>query len=145
MSTYVYDNQEFSSIKALAQYMGINQQTLTARLRRGMPIETACQKTDFRCSYYLDNNIPKSITQVCREQEKNSKLVRNRLKYGYTLNEALNRPKKITRQGKPVVVNGILYNSIASALQKLDLVQKETTVRRRLKAGMKPDDAFRFE
>ena len=35
-NTYVYDNKEFHSIKALAQYTGKNEKTITARLRQGM-------------------------------------------------------------------------------------------------------------
>lgn len=82
---------------------------------------------------------------ICREQAKNADLIRNRLKYGYSLNDALNKPKKISKQGMSIVVNGILYNSVASALRGLNLLHKESTVRRRLKLGMKPDEAFRFE
>jgi len=53
-----------------------------------------------RCSYHLDNEERKSIVQICDEQSKDASLVRNRMKYGYSLNDALNKPKKITRQGK---------------------------------------------
>ena len=38
-----------------------------------------------------------------------------------------------------------LYNSIALACRKLGLQEKESTIRRRLRAGFKPDDAFDFE
>lgn len=142
---YVYEGREFSSIRKLSEYVNVNEKTLTARLRKGMSVEEACQKADLRCSYYVDGGKEKPITQICREQAKNADLIRNRLKYGYSLNDALNKPKKISKQGIPVVVNGILYNSVASALRGLNLLHKESTVRRRLKLGMKPDEAFRFE
>jgi hypothetical protein len=142
---YVYEGREFSSIRKLSEYVNINEKTLTARLRKGMSVEEACQKADLRCSYYVDGGKEKSIAQICREQAKNADLIRNRLKYGYSLNDALNKPKKISKQGIPIVVNGILYNSIASALRGLNLLHKESTVRRRLKLGMKPDEAFQFE
>ena len=86
--------------------------------------------------------INKSISEICKEQEKDAALVKNRLKYGYSLEDALNRPKKITRQGIPIVVKGILYHSIASALDKLEMRDKESTIRRRLKEGRAPDEAF---
>lgn len=142
---YVYEGREFSSIRKLSEYVNVNEKTLTARLRKGMPVEEACRKADLRCSYYVEGGKEKSIIQICREQAKNADLIRNRLKYGYSLNDALNKPKKISKQGIPIVVNGILYNSVASALRGLNLVHKESTVRRRLKLGMKPDEAFRFE
>lgn len=142
---YIYEGREFYSIKKLSEYVNVNEKTITARLRKGMSVEEACKKKDLRCSYHMDDDIEKSITQICREQSKDADLVRNRLKYGYSLNEALNKPKKISKQGKPIVVQGVLYNSIASALKKMNLSHKESTVRRRLKLGMKPDDAFWFE
>lgn len=142
---YVYEGREFSSIRKLSGYVNVNEKTLTARLRKGMSVEEACRKADLRCSYYVDGGKEKSITQICREQAKNADLIRNRLKYGYSLNDALNKPKRVSKQGMPIVVNGILYNSVASALRGLNLVHKESTVRKRLKLGMKPDEAFRFE
>ena len=45
----------------------------------------------------------------------------------------------------PIVVDGILYNSISEAVRKLDLVNKESTIRRRLRAGWNPDSAFKFK
>lgn len=141
---YQYDGKEFSSIKELAEYVDMNEKTLTARLRRGMSIEEACDQSDFRCSYYEDGDARKSIAQICKEQKKDAALIRNRLSYGYSFNDALNTPKKISRQGRPIVVNGILYNSIAAALRKMNLSHKESTVRRRLKKGMKPEEAFDF-
>ena len=71
--------------------------------------------------------------------------MRNRLKYGYSLNEALNNPKKISKQGTPIVVNGIFYNSISSAIKQLNMSDKESTIRRRLRAGIIPDIAFQKE
>lgn len=138
--TYIYEGKMFTSIRSLAGYAGINEKTLTARLRRGMPVDAACEKTDFRCSY-TDG---KSITQTCGEKKKDPDLVRNRLRHGYSMFDALNKPKKITKQGKPIVVNGILYNSIAHALRELGLENRESTVRGRLKAGYPPNEAFLF-
>jgi len=141
---YKYDGKEFFSIKALSEYTKINEKTLTARLRRGMPIENACENTDLRCSYHLDGGVKKSVTQICREHSKNVDLVKNRLRYGYSLNDALNKPKKISKQGIPIVVNGILYNSIAEAVRKLHLTHKESTIRRKLKEGIKTDQLFKM-
>lgn len=144
-NVYHYDDKTFSSIKALAAYTGINEKTLTARLRRGMSMEAACQKQLFNCTYYMDGGIVKSLSQVCIDHGKDAGLVRNRLKRNYSLNKALNSPKKIAKQGKPVVVNGILYNSIAEAARKLGLSHKESTIRSRLRAGWNNNDAFNFE
>ncbi len=144
MRTYEYDNKQFNSIKSLAAYVGIHEKTLTARLRKGMSLEDACNKKDFRCTYLDYKGKEKSIAGLCSENNKDKDLVKNRLKYGYSLNDALNKPKKVSRQGQPVVVNGVLYNSISEALRKLNLVKKESTIRSRLRAGWKINDAFDF-
>lgn len=93
-NTYLYNNIEFYSIKSLATYVGVGEKTITARLRRGMTVEEACQKKDLRCHLYPDGDEEKSISKICKEQIKDSDLIYNRLKRGYTLNEALNKPKK---------------------------------------------------
>lgn len=135
---YEYDNKKFTSISQLAAYTGVNVKTLTARLRRGMNIEDACKQTDCRCTYFED----KSITQICKENCKSRELVSNRLKYGYSLHDALNCPKKITRQGAAITVNGILYNSLAAAIRAYGLQHKESTIRRRIKSGENPTNLF---
>lgn len=142
---YEYDGKCFRSIKQLSQYVGINEKTLTARLRKGLSVKQACDNKDLRCRYFEDNEHEKSIEEICKEQSKDSSLVRNRLRYGYSMNDALNKPKKVSKQGIPIVVNGKLYNSISAALKQLGLLSKESTVRRRLREGMKPDDAFSFD
>lgn len=142
---YEVDGLIFHSIKELSKHSGKHEKTIAARLRKGMTPQEACSKTDFRCNYYEDNGEKKSISQICVEQSKDTELIRNRLKYGYSLKEALNRPKKVSRQGQPIVVYGILYNSISDACRRLNRVDKEGTIRSRLRAGKTPDEAFRFE
>lgn len=144
-NTYAYKEKDFHSLKELSKYVKINEKTLAARIRRGMSIDEACAAKDFRCHYFNIDGEEKSITQVCEDQAKDAALVSNRMKYGYSMHEALNKPKKVTKQGKPIVVNGILYNSVAEAIRKLELPEKESTIRRRLASGEIPDNAFSFD
>ena len=137
---YIYQGQKFSSVKSLARYVGINEKTLMARLHRGLDIEKACEATDFRCTYYDG----KSLSQMCREKQKSKELVGNRIKYGYSLEEALNRPKCITKQGRPVKVKGVAYASVIQAIRALGLTEKEATIRSRLHLGWNIDSAFEF-
>lgn len=143
-NVYKYDGKEFFSIKELSEYAKINEKTLTARLRRGMTIENACKNTDLRCSYYLDGNVSKSVIQICRDHSKNADLIRNRLRYGYSLSDALNKPKKVSRQGTPIVANGVLYKSVAEAARKLNLTHKESMIRRKLKEGLTMDEVLKL-
>lgn len=144
-NVYEIDGMKFYSINELAEYSGVHEKTITARLRRGMSVEEACRNKDLRCTYHSYGNEEKSLCRICEEEEKNPELVRNRLKYGYTLKDALNKPKKISKQGKPIIVNGVLYNSISMACRKLKLEDKENTIRSRLYAGKTPNEAFHFE
>lgn len=143
-NVYSIDGKDFYSIKELADYVGKNEKTITARLRRGMSVEEACDLKDLRCKYLPHKNEEKALCKICEEEEKDRELVQNRLKYGYSLNDALNKPKKISKQGQPIVVNDVLYNSIAMACRKLGLEDKENTIRSRLRAGKTPEEAFRF-
>lgn len=143
-NTYEADGLVFHSIKELAKYSGVHEKTITARLRGGMTPQEACKKTDLRCRYFCDGGQEKSVVQICDEHIKDPELVRNRLKYGYSMKDALNKPKKISRQGKPIVVHGILYNSISEACRKRKVTEKENTVRSRLRAGKTPEEAFSF-
>lgn len=143
-NNYEVDGLIFHSIKELSKYSEVHEKTITARLRRGMSPQEACQKTDLRCTYYNDGNEKKSIAKICDEQSKDTELVRNRLKYGFSLKDALNTPKRISRQGKPIIVHGILYNSISEACRKLKRTDKESTIRSRLRVGKTPEDAFSF-
>lgn len=140
---YTYDGRTFPSIKSLAAYTGMNAKTLTARLRRGMEVEEACKQTDFRCRYFKEGDMEKSLVQLCRDHQKDKDLVRNRLIYGYSIDEALNSPKKITKQGEPVLVFGIRYDSLAAAVRKFNLQPKESKIRRHIKMGRAPDTVFR--
>lgn len=142
---YFHGGKEFHSIKALAEYVGLNEKTLTARLRKGMPLKEACSAADLRCHYNQMDGVEKSIAQICKERQKDQNLIYNRLKYGYSLEDALNKPKKISRQGLPIIVNGILYDSIADATRKLNLTEKESTIRSRLRLGFSLDEAFEFD
>lgn len=141
---YMVDDLEFHSIKDMSKHSGVHAKTITKRLQKGMSPQEACQKTDLRCRYMPYENEEKSISQICDEREKDETLVRNRLKYGYSLKDALDTPKKITRQGKPIEVYGISYNSVSEACRKRKLEDKEGTIRSRLRAGKTPEEAFSF-
>lgn len=98
---YEFDGREFTSIKHLSEYCGVHEKTITARLRRGFSVEKACEKIDLRHSLYEHQGETKPLCQICKEEEKDYYLVSNRLKYGYSLEKALNKKKIITRQGNP--------------------------------------------
>lgn len=127
---YILDGKEFTSIRSLSQHSKVNEKTITARLRRGWSVEEACRPGDRRSSWDV------TLNQVCRDQKKNSDLVRNRLSRGYNLHDALNKPKSITKQGKSVVVDGVLYNSIMDAIRAYGMEKRENAIRAKMARGV---------
>lgn len=93
-------------------------------------------------SFFIEDDREKSITEICKDNDKNYGLVQDRLKYGYNMKDALNTPKKVTKQGSPVVVDGILYNSLAAAIRKYNLEEKEQKIRLRIRKGRDPTEVF---
>lgn len=105
-------------------YLGRTKQPLQSRIRRGMSIDKACTTKDLRCHYFNIDGEEKSITQVCEDQRKDAELVSNRLKYGYSMHDALNKPKKVTKQGKAIVEMGFYIIQLLKLLESLDYQRK---------------------
>ena len=141
---YYFDNKEFSSLRKLAKYVGMNEKTLTKRLQRGVPLEEAC-KPKLMGRVYTKISPEDSISSLCRKKKIDKHLIYNRRRYGYSEKDAFNKPKKISKQGRPIVVNGVIYASASLAMRELGLEERESTIRSRLRAGKSPDEAFRFD
>lgn len=144
MGNYLYDGKMFTSLKALSKYCGVYEKTISYRIHHGMTLEEACVNKKYSCNYSYDDSKEKSLIDLCKDKKKDIELVQNRLSRGYTIQEALNKPKKVTKQGKSVLVDGTLYNSVSEACRELKLEVKESTIRRRLLKGWNADDAFKF-
>lgn len=141
---YEYDGEKFSSIKKLARYVGLNEKTLTKRLQKGMSLDEACNPK-LKGRVYTKVSPEDSISSLCRKKKIDRSLIYNRRRYGYSEKDAFNKPKKISKQGRPMVVNGVLYTSVSLAIRELGLEERESTIRSRLRGGKSPDEAFHFD
>lgn len=138
---YEYEGKTFSSIKKLAEYLGINEKTLTARLRRGMALEEACNPV-LEGRIYLQGAKKGCISDMAKRRGIDPYLVYNRRRYNYSETK-LFKEKKITKQGRLVVVGECEYSSLAAAIREHHLELYEQRIRRRIKQGQSPDDVFR--
>lgn len=137
---YKYEGMEFSSLRKLAAYAGINEKTLTARLRRGVELEEACDSV-LKGRVYLRGAQKGSISDMARRRGIDPHLIYNRRRYGYAETE-LFREKRITKQGRLVAVGECEYASLAAAIRAYHLEQYEQRIRRRIGQGKSPDDVF---
>lgn len=138
---YEYDGRTFSSIKKLAEYSGVNEKTLTARLQRGMTLEEACTPV-LKGRVYLQGVQKGCISDMAKRRGIDPHLIYNRRKYNY-LETKLFEEKKITKQGRLVVVGECEYSSLAAAIREHHLELYEQRIRRRIRQGQSPDDVFR--
>lgn len=137
---YEYDEMTFSSIKKLAEYSGLNEKTLTARLRRGITLEEACNPV-LKGRVYLQEVQKGCISDMAKQRGIDPHLIYNRRRYNYSESELFGE-KKITKQGHPVVVGECEYSSLAAAIRKHHLEPYEQRIRRRIRQGQSPDDVF---
>lgn len=137
---YKYDGMEFSSLRELAAHAGINEKTLTARLRRGVELEEACNPV-LKGRIYLRGAQKGSISDMAKRRGIDPHLIYNRRKYGYTETELFGE-KRITKQGRLVAVGECEYASLAAAIRAHHLEPYEQRIRRRIGQGQSPDDVF---
>lgn len=141
---YFLDGKEFSSIKKLSEYTGVNEKTITKRLKRGLTVDEACKQSDLRCNYNINiDGENKSLSDICREKKRDYAFISNRLSYGYDISEALSAPKKVTKQGITTVVNGIEFKSRAEAIRAFNLEKYEQRICRKINAGNEINEVFR--
>lgn len=124
-----YNGIEYNSIAELARKYNLNVVTLRTRLRKGLPIEEAVNKNKFNCTQIEYNGVKfDSIKELCKKLNINQTLLNNRLHQGWNLYDAINKEKNITKQGKTIIINEKIYNSIKEA--SLDLNIEENKLRR---------------
>lgn len=82
----------------------------------------------------------RSIKHACQELGKDYWVVLKRLDADWTLEEAFD--EKPHRPRHPFKVNGIIYNGIEDAVRQLNAPVSSTTVARRIKEGMAPEEAL---
>lgn len=127
-----YNGKTYRSLKQLSRETGINYSTLKHRLnKQNLSIEEAINDPDKRFTFIeLNGKKYSSIKELSNQSGIPQDLINNRLQQGKTINEAISLPKKITKQGKHGVYNGIPYKSIAELSRKTGI--NESKLRREI-------------
>ncbi len=89
--------------------------------------------------------IYRSLAELCKKKKVSCDLIRNRIKMGESLEEALDNGNRYqmhgtSRNGNKVIVNGIIYDSLSAAARAYNL--NVTTVDMRIKYGYTIEEAF---
>ena len=98
---YKYDHlgNKFNSIKAMCEHWGIPEGTFRHRINRGLSLKDALENnrnitvTGIETYDHLGNKF-NSFIDMCKYWDKTDLLVNNRLGRGWSLEDALERPKK---------------------------------------------------
>ena len=124
-----YNGKKYKSLKQLSRETGINYSTLKHRLfKQNLSVEEAIKNSDKRfTSIELNGKKYSSIKELSDQSGVSQDLINNRLQQGKTINEAISLPKKITKQGKPGIYNGIPYKSIAELSRKTGINESKLT------------------
>lgn len=127
-----YNGKRYKSLRQLSSETGINYSTLKHRLyKQNLSINEAIENLDERfTSIELNGKKYSSIKELSNQSGIPQDLINNRLRQGKTINEAISLPKKITKQGKPGIYNGIPYKSIAELSRKTGI--NESKLRREI-------------
>lgn len=135
---------EYRSINALCDAYGLTTNTFKSRMQRGLTLEQALTMGSRKCSknkYEYNDEVFSSLAALCDAYAKTSyKNVYNKLKCGWTLEQALNdlpNFRKSDENGE--IIKSIYKYAIAHGVPKSGL----QAVYYRIRKGMSPADAIK--
>lgn len=140
---------QYPSIAEAARCYGFHPATINSRLSNGWSLERA-----FEIDPDMKIRRPKEITargvkypsisEAARTHRLKEGVVSKRLRHGWSIEEALGLSvREILNAGKPLVVDGVEYESINAAAEKFGV--EKTKFRYRLKIGLTPEQAAELE
>lgn len=81
-----------------------------------------CKKVEYKGIIF------NSLNDLCKSFNIDKTLLNNRLSQGWKLEDAIEKEKNVTKQGKTIIINNQLFNSIKEANEKLNI--QESKLRR---------------
>lgn len=151
------NGQVFKNKQEIATFLGISRGTLSARLRSGHTLEEAVAmggtkrgtKRRARLNYTnieIDGKVFDNIRQISEEYEVSESKLRDRLRRGYTFEQAVDKDfsSKFNKgergnRGKECVVHGIKFKNIKEASRHYGVTY--VTLISRLRKGYTPEQA----
>lgn len=138
--TYEYQGKIYASLKALAVDLEINESTLYRRINQmGLSIEEA---VTYRAASTIEYRGVEydSVSALARAFDLQPWVVSQRLNKGYSIDDAISKEDLRKTFSDDVTVNGIRYDSLLDACDKLNFARE--TINRRLEAGASVEEAF---
>lgn len=140
--TYEFNNKIYNSLREIAEATGIKESTLWARTNRnGMSIEDAVNFVAHGNEVVCHGQSYPSISALAKAYKLPSWKVHQRIhRRGYTPEEAVSDEDKRLASQDDIIVNGLKYNSLMDACEKLGF--RVESVKNKLKDGASLDEAF---
>jgi len=140
--TYEFNNKTYNSLTEVAEVTGIKKSTLWARINRiGMSVEDAVNFVAHGNEVVCHGQSYPSISALATAYNLPSWKVQQRIyNRGYTPEEAVSDEDKRLASQDNIVVNGLKYNSLMDACEKLGFSVE--SVKNKLKDGASLDEAF---
>jgi len=140
--TYEFNNKIYNSLNEIAEVTGIKEDTLWARINRiGMNVEDAVNFVAHGNEVMCHGQSYPSISALAAAYNLPRWKVQQRIyNRGYTPEEAVSDEDKRLTSQDDIIVNGLKYNSLMDACEKLGFSVK--SVKNKLKVGASLDEAF---
>lgn len=133
--SYIWNGETYVGIGVLAEAMGVNRITLGAHLSAGETPEEAYVAILENTTFSFEGKTYGSLAEAAQVFGVTPNAVRSRLRKKWSLSDALKTPlmQRGEQARKPVVVDGVPYDSLGDAADAFDIASD--TVSARLSSG----------
>lgn len=136
-----YDGVKYPSVKKLCYELGLDCGLVRNRLSRGWSLEDAISKPrvdeTMGKGFSYNGKEYSSISSFCKEYGLNYDLVKSRLKYGWSFEDAISKPKQ---ERNTVLYDGKFYKSITELAKDVGI--SVHTIRSRLNSGYSVEESI---
>lgn len=139
-----YSGVKYPSLKEFCRECNLDYNLISGRVLSGWSLEDAINKpriyNNKAKGFSYNGNEYSSISSFCKEHGLNYQFVRSRLKRGWSLEDAISKPKKTTRAVNITSYRGKEYDSVMALCKEHDLDYDLVT--NRLRCGWNLEDAL---
>lgn len=141
MSEVEYNGVKYQNLKEFCYENGLSYGMIRYRLHQGWSLEDAISKpkeiTSVGKQFIYNGKEYSSLTSFCKEYSLNYDLVKNRLKYGWSFEDAISKPKQ---ERNTVLYDGKFYKSIPELAKDVGI--SVSTIRSRLNSGYSIEESI---
>ena len=141
MSEVEYNGVKYPNLKEFCYENGLSYGMIRYRLHQGWSLEDVISKpkeiTSVGKQFIYNGKEYSSLTSFCKEYSLNYDLVKSRLKYGWSFEDAISKPKQ---ERNTVLYDGKFYKSITELAKDVGI--SVHTIRSRLNSGYSVEESI---